>query len=139
MASGESFDPSPENLDARTTVVEQDGISIAMLPKKNRGETVNMTLTLRYGNEDSLMEQSTAAAMLPSMLMAGTKRLDRQALQQEMESNVQIGGGGGGRGRGRRGGGGGGGGAGAGTLSFSIEARKDSLEKGHHVARRNPA
>ncbi len=131
VASGESFDPSPENLDARTTVVEQDGISIAMLPKKNRGETVNMTLTLRYGNEDSLKEQSTAAAMLPSMLMAGTKRLDRQALQQEMDRlNVQIGGGGGGgRGRGRRGGGGGGGG-GAGTLSFSIEARKDSLEKG---------
>ncbi|MFN9721244.1 MAG: M16 family metallopeptidase [Planctomycetota bacterium] len=130
VASGEAFDPTPENLDARTTVVEQDGIRIAMLPKKNRGETVNMTLTLRYGNEESLKEQSTAAAMLPSMLMAGTKRLDRQALQQEMDKlNVQIGnGGGGGRGRGRRGGGGGGGGAG--TLSFSIEARRESLEKG---------
>lgn len=66
------------------------------------------------------------------MLMAGTKRLDRQALQQEMDAiNVQISGGGGGGGRGRRGGrGGGGGGGSAGQLSFSIEARRESLEKG---------
>ena len=135
VASGEAFDPTPQNLDARTQVIEQDGMRIALLPKKNRGETVNMTLTLRYGNEDSLKNQSLAASMLPSMLMAGTKRLDRQALQQEMDKlNVQIGSGGGGGGRGRRGGRGGGGGAGAaGTLSFSIEARRDSLEKGIYL------
>ncbi len=132
VAAGEAFDPSPENLDARTTVVEQDGITIAMLPKKNRGETVNMTLTLRYGNEESLKDNTVAASMLSSMMMAGTSKLDRQALQQEMDKlDVRIGGGfGGGGGRGRRGGGGGGGGGGAGSLSFSIEARKSSLEKG---------
>ncbi|MBL8813208.1 MAG: insulinase family protein [Planctomycetaceae bacterium] len=131
VAAGEAFDPSPENLDARTTIVEQDGVRIAMLPKKNRGETVNMTLTLRYGNEESLKDNTVAASMLSSMLMAGTSKLDRQALQQEMDKlDVRIGGGfGGGGGRGRRGGGGGGGG-GAGSLSFSIEARKSSLEKG---------
>ena len=131
VAAGEAFDPSPENLDARTTIVEQDGVRIAMLPKKNRGETVNMTLTLRYGNEESLKDNTVAASMLSSMLMAGTSKLDRQALQQEMDKlDVRIGGGfGGGGGRGRRGGGGGGGG-GAGALSFSIEARKSSLEKG---------
>ncbi|MFN5536851.1 MAG: M16 family metallopeptidase, partial [Planctomyces sp.] len=131
VAAGEAFDPTPENLDARTRIIEEDGLRIALLPKKNRGETVAMTLALRYGNEESLKDQGTAASMIPSMLMAGTKRLDRQALQQEMDRlNVQIGGGGGG-GRGRRGGrGGGGGGGAAGTLSFSIEARRDSLEKG---------
>lgn len=131
VAAGEAFDPSPENLDARTTIVEQDGITIAMLPKKNRGETVNMTLTLRYGNEESLKDNTVAASMLSSMMMAGTSKLDRQALQQEMDKlDVRIGGGFGGGGRGRRGGGGGGGGGGAGSLSFSIEARKSSLEKG---------
>jgi len=135
VAAGEAFDPTPENLDARTKIIEEGGIRIALLPKKNRGETVAMTLALRYGNEESLQNLGTAASMIPSMLMAGTKRLDRQALQQEMDRlNVQIGGGGGG-GRGRRGGrgGGGGGGGSAGTLSFSIEARRDSLEKGIYL------
>lgn len=133
VAAGEAFDPTPANLDARTRIIEEDGLRIALLPKKNRGETVAMTLALRYGNEESLKNQGTAASMLPSMLMAGTKRLDRQALQQEMDRlNVQIGGGGGRGRRGGRGGGGGGGGA-AGTLSFSIEARRDSLEKGIYL------
>ncbi|MFN5625952.1 MAG: M16 family metallopeptidase, partial [Planctomyces sp.] len=110
VAAGEAFDPTPENLDARTRIIEEDGLRIALLPKKNRGETVAMTLALRYGNEESLKDQGTAASMIPSMLMAGTKRLDRPALQQEMDRlNVQSGGGGGG-GRGRRGGRGGGGG-----------------------------
>ena len=132
IASGESFDPTPENLDARTQVIELDGIKIGMLPKTTTGETVSMSLTLNYGNEESLAGQTTAAGMLPSMLMAGTKRLNRQQLQQEMDAlNVQIGGGGGGGRRGGRGGrGGGGGGGSTGRLSFSIEAKRDSLEKG---------
>ena len=131
VVAGEAFDPTPENLDTRTTIIEQDGIRIALLPKKNRGETVVMSLTLRYGNEDSLKDNTIAAGMLPSMLMTGTKRLNRQALQQEMDKlNVQISGGAGGGGRrGGRGGGGGGGGT-FGRLSFSIEARRSSLEQG---------
>lgn len=132
VAAGEAFDPTPENLESRTQRFEEGGLKIGLLPMKTRGETVALTLTLRYGNEESLQGQATAAGMLQSMLMAGTKRLDRQALQQEMDRlNVQIGGGGGG-GRGRRGGrgGGGGGAGGAGSLSFSIEARRSSLEQG---------
>jgi zinc protease len=116
-----------------------------MLPKKNRGDTVNMTLTLRYGNEESLMNLSTAAGMLPSMMMSGTKNLDRQALRQKMDDlGVRIGAGGG-AGGGRRGGGRGGrggGGGGAGQLSFSIEAKKDSIGDGIKLLGeilRNPA
>ena len=47
--------------------------SNAVLPKKNRGETVSLALTLRYGNEDSLNNAGPAASMIPAMLMAGTK------------------------------------------------------------------
>jgi zinc protease len=131
VAAGEAFDPTPENLESRTQRLEEAGLKIGLLPMKTRGETVAMTLTLRFGNEESLKGQATAAGMLQSMLMAGTKRLDRQALQQEMDRlNVQIGGGGGG-GRGRRGGRGGSmGGGNAGALSFSVEARRNSLEQG---------
>ena len=132
IAAGEEFDPTPENIDARTTVTEVNGVKVAMLPKKNRGDTVNMTLTLRYGNEDSLLNLSSAAGMLPSMLMSGTKKYDRQALRQKLDElgvRLSAGGGGGGRRGGGRGGRGGGGGA-AGQLSFSIEAKKESLGDG---------
>jgi zinc protease len=144
VAAGEEFDPTPENIDARTTVTTVDGVKVAMLPKKNRGDTVNMTLTLHYGNEESLLNLSTAAGMLPSMMMSGTKNLDRQALRQKMDDlGVRIGAGGG-AGGGRRGGGRGGrgGGGAAGQLSFSIEAKKDSIGDGIRLLGeilRNPA
>lgn len=145
VAAGEEFDPTPENIDARTKIATIDGIQVAMLPKKNRGDTVNMTLTLRYGNEESLMNLSTAAGMLPSMMMSGTKNYDRQALRQKMDDlGVRIGAGGG-AGGGRRGGGRGGrggGGGGAGQLSFSIEAKKESIGDGIKLLGeilRNPA
>ena len=122
VESGEAFDPTPENLDSRITTLDMDGIQIGMLKKKNRGETVNMTVTLHYGNADSLNGMTPAAAMLPGMLMSGTKTMDRQALQARMtELGVRISSGGR---RGRRGGGSGGS---AGQLSFSIQAKRSSL------------
>lgn len=132
IASGEEFDPTPENLDARTKTIEVDGLKISLLPKKNRGQTVSLTMSLRYGNEESLAGKTTAAGMLPGMLMAGTSKLNRQALQERMDSlGVQIfpGAGGGGGRRGGRGGGGGGAGR-AGQLGFSVEAKRESLAQG---------
>ena len=127
---GETFDSSPENLDARIQTLEVNGIKVAMLKKENTGETVDLNITLRFGNEDSLKDQSMAAGMVSAMLMAGTETMDRQALQARMtELGIEISGGGGGRGGrggGRRGGGGGGGGT-PGQLSFSIQAKRSSL------------
>lgn len=126
VEAGEAFDPSPENLDARTKTIDMNGIQIALLQKETRGETVNLTLSLRYGNEDSLLDNTDAAGMISSMLMSGTETMDRQALQAKMdELGVRISPGSGGRGRGRRGGGGGGGSAG--QLTFSIQAKRSSL------------
>jgi zinc protease len=126
-AAGEAFDPSPANLDARTKVVDLGGIKAGLLPKKNRGETVSLVLTLHYGNEDSLKGQTTAAGMLPSLMMAGTKKHDRQALREELDRlGVRIFAGVGGFGGGRRGGSGGGGGT-PGQLTFSVEAKRATL------------
>jgi zinc protease len=78
------------------------------------------------------------------MLMTGTKNLDRQALRQKLDDlgvRLSAGGGAGGRRGGGRGGRGGSGGA-AGSLSFSIEAKKDSLADGIKLlaeVMRNPA
>jgi zinc protease len=127
-AAGEAFDPSPANLDSRIKVVNERGLKAGLLPKKNRGETVSLVLTLHYGNPDSLQGQTTAAGMLPGLMMAGTKKHGRQALREELDSlGVRIGTGGGG-GRGGRGGRGGGGAGGtAGQLTFSVEAKRDTL------------
>jgi len=126
--AGEAFDPSPANLDARTTYSELDGIKVGLLPKKNRGDTVSLALTLHFGNEESLKGLTTAAGFLPGLMMAGTKKHDRQALREELEKlGIRISAGfGGGGGGGRRGGGGGGGGA-VGQLTFSIEAKRSTL------------
>ncbi len=128
-SAGEAFDPTPANLDSRTKVIDEPGLKAGLLAKKNRGETVSLVLTLHYGNEESLKGQTTAAGMLPGLMMAGTKKHSRQALREELDSlGIRIGTGGGGRGRGGRGGRGGGGGAGtAGQLTFSVEAKRDTL------------
>jgi zinc protease len=127
-AAGEVFDPTPENLDARTRVVERGGIKAGVLPKKNRGETVSLVLTLHYGNEESLKGQTTAAGMLPMLMMAGTKKHDRQALREELEAQgIRISPGLGGFGRGGRRGGGGGGAGTPGQLTFSVEAKRSTL------------
>jgi len=104
-------------------------LKAGLLPKKNRGETVSLVLTLHYGNEESLKDLTTAAGMLPGMMMAGTKKHDRQALREELESlGIRISPGmGGGPARGGRGRGAGGGGGAAGQLSFSVEAKRDTL------------
>lgn len=129
LAAGEAFDPTPDNLDARTKVTDLGGIKVGLLPKKNRGETVSLVLTLHYGNEESLKGRTTAAGMLPTLMMAGTKKHDRQALRDELDRlGIQISpgvGGFGGRRGGRRGGG-----FGPGTpgqLSFSVQAKRATL------------
>jgi zinc protease len=131
-AAGEVFDPSPANLDARTQIVDLGGIKAGLLQKKNRGETVSMVLTLHYGNEQSLQDMTAAAGMLPMLMMAGTKKHDRQALREELDAlgvRISPGVGGFGRGGGRRrpGGGGGGGGGTLGQLTFSVEAKRSTL------------
>lgn len=54
-AEGEAFDPTPANIDARTTRVDlPGGVKLVMLPKDTRGDTVNATIGLHYGDEESL-------------------------------------------------------------------------------------
>src|SRR6185437_10218284 len=47
VAAGETFDPTPANLEARTERLQlQNGIKVALLPKKTRGETAQFELRL---------------------------------------------------------------------------------------------
>jgi zinc protease len=86
-ASGvsEAFDPSQANIDARTKRFTVEGVKIALLPKRNRGETVNIAFALRLGNEKALFNQRTNASMAGSMLSRGTARFTRSQLSDEWE------------------------------------------------------
>ncbi len=129
IAEGEAFDPTPENVDARTQRLEiPEGIKVSLLPKKSRGQEVHLTLTLRYGNEENLKGLEPAAGFLSELMLRGTRKLSYQQLRDELDrlgATLGSGAGGGGRrGGGRRGGGGGGG---LGAASFSIQAKRDTL------------
>ena len=96
VAAGEAFDPSPANIEARTIRREAGGIKLALLPKKTRGGKVVAQMVLRYGDEKSLMNRSTAADLAADMLMRGTTKHTRQQLQDELDrlkARVFVGGG----------------------------------------------
>ena len=130
IAEGEAFDPSPANVEARVTRCDlAEGIKVTLLSKKSRGEEVHLTLTLRYGNEENLKGLEPAAGLLGELMLRGTKKLSFQQIRDELDrltASLDSGAGGGRRGGGRRGGGGSAGGQ-LGTVSFSIQAKRDTL------------
>jgi len=85
VADGEAFDPSPANIDARTKTETIDGIKLALLAKKTRGGAVFAKMTLRFGDEKSLLGTSTAADLAADMLSKGTKTKTRQQFQDELD------------------------------------------------------
>ena len=129
IAEGEEFDATPENVEARVKREElPQGIKVTLMPKQARGQEVHVLLTLRYGNEENLKGYESVAGFLPELMLRGTKKLSYQALHDELDRlKATLSAGGGGGGRGRRGRGGGGGGGGAGSVTFSIQAKRDTL------------
>ena len=89
LSAGEAFDPSPENiearLDRRNATATATGIRLAFLPKETRGDTVNAVLTLRFGDEKTLMNRSAAATLAGAMLDRGTQKHTREQLKDEFD------------------------------------------------------
>ncbi|HET6263507.1 MAG TPA: pitrilysin family protein [Usitatibacter sp.] len=81
----EAFDPSQENLDKRTHRHVIEGVKVALLPKKNRGEIVNVAMAMRIGNEKALFGQRINSAMAGAMLARGTTKFTRAELSDEWE------------------------------------------------------
>ncbi|GAB2601138.1 M16 family metallopeptidase [Spirosoma areae] len=93
IASGEAFDPSPANIDGRTRRIEQpNSIELALLPKTTRGNEVNARLTMRYGDQKSLMNKSAISVFTASMLDKGTTTRNRQQIKDEFDKlKAQVG------------------------------------------------
>jgi zinc protease len=86
LVAGETFDPTPENIEARVRRSQlPGGIKIALLPKKSRGETAIIRLSLRYGNEQSLFGLVEAGDLLPELMSRGTKKHTHQQLRDELD------------------------------------------------------
>jgi zinc protease len=93
---GEAFDPSPGNIESRLQrKTLSNGIKAALLPKQTRGSVVVASLTLHWGDENSLMNRDAACSFAGNMLERGTKRRSRAELKEAFEqlnASVSIGG-----------------------------------------------
>ncbi len=83
IAQGEVFDPSPGNIESRVKRMKIGGLDVALLSKENRGDSVIANLTLRFGDEKSLMNRSDAAQFAGRLLQRGTAKHTRQQIQDE--------------------------------------------------------
>ena len=85
VQAGEQFDPDPLKIEQRTIRGElESGIEYALLPKRTRGESVSMLLTLRFGTAETMIDRLGAVEVLGTLMGRGTMSLDYQAFQDEL-------------------------------------------------------
>jgi zinc protease len=88
----EAFDPSQANIDKRTRVLGFGDLKVALLPKQNRGNTVNVQTHFRWGDAATLKGRMVQSELANAMLARGTDKLSRQQIADEM-TRLQITGG----------------------------------------------
>lgn len=97
IQQGETFDPTPQNIEARVVRVKlPDGIKLVMFPKKTRGGTVVARINIHFGDEKSLFGKATEAQIAGSLLMRGTKNKNRQQIQDatdKLKAQISVTGG----------------------------------------------
>ena len=98
IGAGEAFDPSPANIESRTSrFTLANGMKVAFLPKKSRGGMVSASLSFQYGTEESKFGRGQACAYAGAMLMRGTQSKTREELRNAMttlRANLSVSGGG---------------------------------------------
>lgn len=85
MAAGEAFDVDALAIEERTERGQlKPGFSYAFLPKKTRGASVNLSMTLRFGDEQSLRGRYAATELLGMLLQRGTESMTFQEVEDEL-------------------------------------------------------
>lgn len=85
LSEGEVFDPTPDNIKARTESYKlTETIGVSLLPKKTRGNTVNLTISFNFGNENVVQNKGTVAAFVGALLMKGTKTMTREQIKDTL-------------------------------------------------------
>jgi zinc protease len=81
VQTGEAFDPTPRNIEARVTrVTLPSGMHLLMLPKESRGNRVVAQIVIRHGSEASLTGKVQLSQVTGSMLIRGSTRMTRQQI-----------------------------------------------------------
>jgi zinc protease len=77
----------------RTELKQVNGLKLALLPKKNRGEMVSVDLRLHWGDERNQFGKQLVAAATNEMLTRGTSKYTRTQLADQMSKLKMSGGG----------------------------------------------
>jgi zinc protease len=88
QAEGERFDPTPANIQARTTTFTiGDKLRVSLLPKDTRGDTVVFNAIFRFADVDALRPVPEGVAdAAGAMLMRGSKTMTREQIAQRLEA-----------------------------------------------------
>ena len=93
-AAGEAFDPSPANIESRVTrTALPNGLRLALLPKRTRGQSVNVSLRLHYGTAATVAGKASLADLTADMLLRGSRRHTRQQIRDsldKLQSRVNV-------------------------------------------------
>jgi zinc protease len=94
VAQGEAFEPSISNISKRSIRGSLgNGMKLVFVPKKTRGNTVRVVLSLHYGDAASLSGKGSAPNLAGSMLMRGTTKRTRQQINDDLSrlrANVTV-------------------------------------------------
>ncbi|CDG84373.1 M16 family metallopeptidase [Janthinobacterium agaricidamnosum] len=92
LAKGEAFDPSPDNIEARTQrFTLPGGLKGALLPKKTKGGAVSVVLQLRMGSAASLQGKQVTGEFAAALLLHGGAGLSRQEIKDRFDQlNMQV-------------------------------------------------
>ena len=87
VSAGEVFDPSPANLDVRShRFTLPSGLKAALLPKKNRGETVKLQINLHFGSAKDLDGLRLAGNFVPQLVALGSQHKTRAQIQDGFDA-----------------------------------------------------
>lgn len=92
LSEGEAFEATTKNIEARVRrSTLSNGMKVAFLEKKTRGETVAVTMTLRLGSEKALLGKRVAGEFAARMLSRGTKKRTRAQWKDALdEERAQV-------------------------------------------------
>ena len=85
-AQKENFETSIENIKKNTEYgTLANGAKYALLQKPTKGDKINASISLRFGDENSLMDKKYAPYLLADLLKTGTSTRSRKQISDELD------------------------------------------------------
>jgi zinc protease len=86
LGDGEQFDPTPDNIEKRVErFTLANGMKVNLLPKKTRGNTANIAMSIGFGDEKARTGKEFVERLANALMMRGAKGMDRQAIRDKLD------------------------------------------------------